>query len=139
MADVEEEQCAPILFLTRDQVLILHRYGIERYTPGEPREIINESGLQSALQQPEQTWDGQYIYDIAKMAAAYMFSFASNHAFLQGNKRLALATCSTFLRINGYRLTLTEDEGADLVLRIVNGRIEQDQVAEILGDAMVVM
>ncbi|HLJ54581.1 MAG TPA: type II toxin-antitoxin system death-on-curing family toxin [Chthonomonadaceae bacterium] len=137
MADIDEEEHPSIWFLTREQTLILHRQGIERYTPGEPLDIVNNANLESALAQPQATLAGQFLYDsAAKMAAAYMFSFASNHAFLQGNKRLALSASTTFLRMNGYRLALTDDEAADLILQIATGEIEQDQAAEIVEGAI---
>lgn len=137
MSNSEDDESIALRFLTKEEVIILHRAGIERYTPGEPLDIISHPYLESALSQPQQTWGGAYVYEsIAQMAAAYMLCLASNHAFQQGNKRVALAAASTFLRMNGYRLTLSEEQAENLILDIANKRVDMVAVAEILEDAI---
>ena len=54
---------------------------------------------------------------------------ARNHALVDGNKRLALAGTIAFLGVNGFRLTLTNDEAYDLVMAVATG--ELDEVAAI--------
>jgi|SRR5579871_2995277 len=131
--DFEEE----FVFLTVEQVLILHEEGIKRYSPTESLNVINESSLRSAVDQPQQTFGGVYLYEsLTEMAAAYLISLSNNHAFEQGNKRVAFAACSTFLRINGYRLTLTQDEAVELTLRIVTHGIERNEVVELLDNSI---
>ena len=131
--DFEEE----IAFLTREQVLILHEEGIKRYSPTESLNILNETALRSAVNTPQQTFDGSYLYQsLTEMATAYLIGLAGNHAFEQGNKRVAFAACSTFLRMNGYRLTLTQDEAVDLTLRVVTHKIEREEVVELLDEAI---
>jgi death-on-curing protein len=57
-------------------------------------------------------------------ASAFVHSLARNHALVDGNKRLALAGLLTFLGINGYRLTLTNDEAYDLIIAIATGELD---------------
>ena len=98
-----------IVFLTVEEVVEIHREAIAQYSPGESFTILNPGLLESAVLTPQQSFGGQYVYPtIADMAAAYMAGLASNHAFENGNKRVALAAASTFLRMNGYHLTLNQ-------------------------------
>ena len=66
--------------------------------------------------------------------AALLHSLARNHALIDGDKRLALAATIVFLSVNGFRLTLTNDQAYELVVAVAAGR--QDDVpgiAAVLG------
>lgn len=61
--------------------------------------------LQSALAQPEAGFGGELFHkDLFEMAAAYLFHISRNHAFVDGNKRMALAGCLLFLSINDVEI-----------------------------------
>ena len=62
-------------------------------------------------------------------AAALLHSVVANHALVDGNKRLGLASVIAFLGINGWRLTLTNDAAYDLVMAVAAGEV--DDVARI--------
>lgn len=88
-------------FLTREHIEILHKYEIRRYggIPG----LRAEDRLLAAVQAPCSTWAGRYLYSYPfEMAAVYLESLARGHAFLDGNKRTALAAALLFLRLNGW-------------------------------------
>lgn len=70
------------------------------------------------------------------MAAAYLVSLARNHAFENGNKRAAFAACSTFLRMNGYQLTLTQEEAVELTLNVVNHVWNREKATQVIEEAM---
>ncbi len=64
---------------------------------------IRDPGLlESALYRPQTG----YYADIAEMAAALFESLLINHAFLDGNKRVAFFATDTFLRLNGWKLAV---------------------------------
>ena len=65
---------------------------------------------------------------LAGKAAGLMHSVASNHALVDGNKRLALLATVVFLRINGYRVDLTDDEAFDLTLSVAAGDLDASGV-----------
>ena len=76
------------LFLTVDEVLLLHEYQIEHFG-GDPT-ILDIGKLESAVAQPSMTWGGDFLHkDLASMAAAYLYHIVENHAFQDGNKRTA--------------------------------------------------
>jgi death-on-curing protein len=51
-------------------------------------------------------------------------ALAGNHALVDGNKRLALLATAVFLRINGYRLDMTDDEAFDLTVSVAAGQLD---------------
>lgn len=106
------------------------------FTPNEPKGMKDRGLLESAVMAPQQTFDGKPLYgSLAEMAAAYLIGLAQNHPFLQGNKRIVLAACSTFLRMNGYQLTLTQEEAVALTMAVINHEKEREQVVAILKGA----
>jgi len=126
-----------IWFLSVEQVIDLHVESIRRHSPTESLAIRDTGLLESAVMTPQQTFGGEFLYEtITAMAAAYLIGLSGNHAFENGNKRVAFAACSTFLRMNGWRLTLSQDEAVDLTLRVVNHQLSRDAVIELLDNAI---
>src|SRR5271168_1267213 len=80
--------------------------------------------LDSACHRPQAGFFGQEAYPtLAGKAAALMHSLACNHALVDGNKRLALLATVVFLRVNGHRLDLTDDEAFDVTLAVAAGQL----------------
>jgi death on curing protein len=85
--------------------------------------------LDSACHRPQAAFFGQQAYPaLTAKAAALMHSVAVNHALVDGNKRLALLATVVFLRINGYRLDLTDDEAFDLTLSVAAGQLDAEGI-----------
>ena len=81
--------------------------------------------LDSACHRPRAGIFGRQAYPtLAGKAAALLHSLAGNHALVDGNKRIALLATVVFLRINGYRLDLTDDQAFDLVLSVAAGQLD---------------
>jgi death-on-curing protein len=58
---------------------------------------------------------------------------ATNHALVDGNKRLGFAACATFLYINGFDLRATEDDRVEMVMAVASGvLVDLEKIAEIL-------
>lgn len=66
------------------------------------------------------------------IAAAYAFHIAEAQAFLDGNKRTAIAAALTFLRGNGVALTMDANVLYDAMIAIAEKRMAREQLAEIL-------
>lgn len=133
MADAEDDY----VFLTVEQVIVLHAESIRRYSPGESTAIRDPGLLESAVMAPQQTFGGNYLYpSAAEMAAAYLIGLSQNHAFENGNKRIGFAACSVFLRLNGYQLLLTQDEAVALTMGVVNHKREREQVIAVLQNGI---
>jgi death-on-curing protein len=85
--------------------------------------------LDSACHRPRAGLFGQQAYPtVAGKAAALMHSLACNHALVDGNKRLALLATVVFLRVNGHRLDLTDDEAFDLTMSVAAGELDADGI-----------
>lgn len=93
--------------------------------------------LEAALARPQATAFGKDAYpDLDAKAAALLHSTARNHALIDGNKRLALASVIAFYGLNGRRLTLTNDQAYDLVTSIATGQLDAvDAIAAVLRHA----
>lgn len=95
------------IFLTRPQVERLHAEVLRRWGGMDG---IGDSGLiDSALASAQNAlWYANG--DEFDIAAAYAFHIAESQAFLDGNKRTAVAAALTFLQLNGkYRRPDEED------------------------------
>lgn len=85
--------------------------------------------LDSACHRPQAGFFGQDAYpSLSGKAAALMHSLACNHALVDGNKRLALLATVVFLRVNGHRLDLTDDEAFDLTMSVAAGQLDADGI-----------
>jgi death on curing protein len=93
--------------------------------------------LEAALARPQATAFGSDAYPgLDAKAAALLHSLAKNHALIDGNKRLALAATIAFYGVNGYRLTLTNDEAYELIIDVAAGQLDSvDDIATILAAA----
>ena len=88
--------------------------------------------LESALARPRATAFGEDAYpSMHGKAAALLHSLARTQAMIDGNKRLALAATIAFYGLNGFRLTLSNEEAYDLVIAVSTG--ELDDVEAISG------
>ncbi len=124
-------------FLSKADVLKLHNRQIERF--GGTSGVRDEGLLESALAQPQATFDGQFLHStIYEQAVAYLYHLAKNHPFVDGNKRTAFAAMDTFLRLNGYRLTLTNEGCYALVLQAVTDRLDKSAIAARLEQSVTI-
>lgn len=99
---------------------------------------VRDAGLLfSALARPSAGLFGADAYtSIEEKAAALMSSLARNHTPLDGNKRLAVVLTFVFLEINGYAVTLSQDETFDLAQGAAQGSLALDAIAKAVRSGM---
>ena len=118
-------------FISLSFVLKIHQRQIKQF--GGTLGLRDEGLLESALAQPQASFAGQLLHPtIAEQASAYLYHLAKNHPFIDGNKRTALATMDTFLRINGHSLALTNTQVYELVINVAQGKMSKSELAEFL-------
>jgi len=118
-----------VRFLTVDEVLLVHAASI-RIHGGSP-ELRDRGLLESAVAMPAAQFGGQYLHDdLSAMAAAYLFHLCKNHPFVDGNKRVALASAETFLLLNQRLFAATNDELVDLTLNVADGTISKAELTD---------
>ena len=78
--------------------------------------------LNSAIESAFQTFDGKDLYPTKEEKAARLgFALVSNHAFVDGNKRIGVLVMLSFLAINGIDIICTDDDLIELGLGIASG------------------
>jgi death-on-curing protein len=73
---------------------------------------------------------------IAALAAAYAFGLVKAHAFLDGNKRTALVTALTFLRLNGFGFRPETRQGLRMIEGLAAGEVTEASFAGWLSEGM---
>lgn len=122
-----------IRYLSLDEALAIHAHQVGRY--GGTLGIRDRALLESALAMPKATFGGELLHpSLTEQAAAYLFHLVKNHPFLDGNKRVGLACGLAFLRLNGLRVTATDDELVDVVLGIATGRVSKSEAAVFIAE-----
>lgn len=122
--------------MSKRLVLAIHRDQIETY--GGRHGIRSEDLLDSALEQPQATFGAELLHKtVFEQAAAYLFHLTNNHAFVDGNKRTAFAAADVFLRINGYRLELSDSDTYELVMNVSSGTMGKDALSKVIRRATV--
>ena len=88
-------------YLTLSEVLELHRRVIDQ--TGGAEGVRDLRGVESAIAQPQMSFDGKHLYPtIEEAAAALCYSLVTNHSFVDGNKRVGHAALETFLVLNDH-------------------------------------
>jgi death on curing protein len=98
---------------------------------GGTRGVRDEGLLESALAAAENRHRYEAA-DVVGCAAAFAYHLTQAHAFTDGNKRVAAAVTETFLETNGVRLEMTDDEVAELFLKIASSALSREQVEQLL-------
>jgi death-on-curing protein len=107
-----------------DEVLVAH---------GGSSGLRDRGLLESAVAAPQASMMGEpLIKNPIEIAAAYLFYICSNHAFVDGNKRTALATCLVCLGENGLLQNeeLNTDEWESLTLAVAAGELSRDDLTK---------
>ncbi|HEV7163875.1 MAG TPA: type II toxin-antitoxin system death-on-curing family toxin [Gammaproteobacteria bacterium] len=120
---------ADLLHLSVEQVRLIHAAVLHAHggSPG----LRDEALLESAVTAPQAIYGGQPLFgDPVEAAGAYLFYLCRNHAFVDGNKRTALAACLVFLRINGLKPTPDSLEWETLVLDVAGSRLDREETTK---------
>lgn len=105
-----------VQFLSLDEVLAIQERLIDRF--GGDHGIRDQGLLESALFRPQ---TGYYTH-IEEMAAAMFESLLINHAFVDGNKRVAFFATDVFLRLNGWKLAVSADAGEEFIVGMLGAK-----------------
>lgn len=109
--------------LSQEKVLLLHEI-ITEETGGSPS-VRDLSLLNSALESAFATFGGEELYPTRQEKAARIgFSLISNHAFVDGNKRIGMYVLLVFLEVNGIRLRPTNEEVTRVGLAVAAGEMK---------------
>lgn len=111
-------------FLSVEQVIAIHRRGIEQH--GGTFELRDRGLLESAVATPTAQFGGEFLHaGLPAMAAAYLFHLCKNHPFVDGNKRVAVTAAEVFIELNGYRLEATDKQLESLTVGVADGSLSK--------------
>jgi death-on-curing protein len=118
-------------WVTYNQAIAIHSRQLRRFggAPG----LRDEGMLQSALQRPANKWQYEQA-ELPELAAAYAYGLAKNHAFVDGNKRIAFMTMLVFLRKNGVRFAPTQAHATKIILGLAAGEVSEESLARWIRD-----
>jgi death-on-curing protein len=110
-------------YLTLEDILGL----VRRLSAGPVRDV---GLLDAAVLRPRSSAFGEDAYPTLPLkAAALLHSIVSNHALVDGNKRLGWLATTVFLDINGETVELVDDEAFELVLAVAEGYLDVEGIA----------
>lgn len=110
---------------SKEKVLLLHQLIAEE--TGGSVGVRDEGLLESALEGAFASFDGQDFYPTKEEKGARLgYTLISNHAFVDGNKRIGMYIMLTFLEVNGIRLVCSNDEVATVGLAVASGEMDYD-------------
>ena len=105
---------------SKEKVLLLHQLMAE--ATGGDVGIRDEALLESAIENTYATFDGVELYPSKEEKAARLgFSLISNHAFVDGNKRIGIYVMLSFLELNGIRIWASNEDVVNLGLAVADG------------------
>lgn len=112
-----------------EKVKLLHQL-IAQETGGSIG-LRDEGLLESALDSAFATFDGKSLYPTKEEKGARIgYALISNHAFVDGNKRIGVYVMLTFLEVNGIHLDCTNREVADVGLSVAAGETDYNGLLE---------
>lgn len=115
--------------IDKEKVLLLHQM-IAQETGGSVG--VRDVGLlESALSNAYATFGGEELYKTKEEKAASLgFSLISNHAFVDGNKRIGVYVMLTFLEAEGIKMNCTNPDVVALGIGVASGDMKYNDVLE---------
>ena len=119
---------SPPVWLEKAAILALHDRSLALH--GGPSGIRDEGLLDSAMARPVHRFLYEKVASIAALAATYAVGIASNHPFVDGNKRAAYQALILFLALNGAPLRAGKVDAINTMIAVAAGQIDIDTLAE---------
>jgi death-on-curing protein len=119
------------LWITYDQAIAIHARQLRRFGGGPG--LRDEGMLRSNLERPVKK-SSYEAASLAERAAAYAFGLAKNHAFVDGNKRIAFMAMMTFLIKNGVNFSPDPAHATSIILSLAAGEVSEESLTRWIRD-----
>ena len=114
---------------SNEKVKLLHQLMAE--ATGGSIGVRDEGLLNSAIESAYVTFDGTDLYPTKEEKAAQLgYALISNHAFVDGNKRIGVYVMLSFLELNGVHIEATDEDVIALGLGTADGSMKQEDVLD---------
>ena len=112
---------------SKEKILLLHQVMAE--ATGGDVGVRDDALLESAIENIYATFDGVELYPSKEeKAARLVYSLISNHAFVDGNKRIGMYIMILFLELNGIKIDANNDDVVNLGLSVASGNANYDDI-----------
>lgn len=112
---------------SKEKILLLHQVMAE--ATGGDVGVRDDALLESAIENIYATFDGIELYPSKEEKAARLgYSLISNHAFVDGNKRIGMYIMISFLELNGIKIDANNDDVVNLGLSVASGNANYDVI-----------
>ena len=114
---------------SKDKVLLLHKLIAEE--TGGSIGVRDEALLESALENAFAGFGDTEFYPSKEEKGARLgYTLISNHAFVDGNKRIGMYVMLTFLEVNGIHMDCTNEDIVHAGLSVAAGRMGYEELLE---------
>lgn len=112
---------------SKEKVLLLHKFIAEE--TGGSIGVRDEALLESALEAAFAGFGDKEFYPTKEEKGARLgYNLISNHAFVDGNKRIGMYVMLTFLEVNGIRMDCTNDDVTHVGLSVADGSMKYEDL-----------
>lgn len=115
-------------WITKEAALAMHSRQLSEHGGGDG--VRDEGLLESASARAQNLFfysDDPVPY--SRMAASYAYGIATNHPFVDGNKRTAHVAARAFLLLNGYNLVASPEEKYQMIYDLAAGTVDEETLA----------
>ena len=114
---------------SKEKVLLLHQLMAE--ATGGSVGVRDNDLLESALESCFATFDGADLYPTKEEKGARLgYALISNHAFVDGNKRIGVFIMLTFLEMNSIHIDATNEDIIHIGLSVADSSMQYDDILE---------
>ena len=118
-----------MIWITADDVIQIHSRVIQR--SGGMDGLRDRASLEAAISAPMQSFGDQDLYPTTVEKIARLgYGLASNHAFVDGNKRIGAMMTQLLLKWNGFQMSLRSGELADMFIAIADGSAKESDLLD---------
>ncbi len=118
---------------SKEKILLLHQVMAE--ATGGDVGVRDDALLESAIENIYATFDGVELYPTKEEKAARLgYSLISNHAFVDGNKRIGMYIMISFLELNGIKIDANNDDVVELGLSVASGNANYDDILKWINE-----
>jgi death-on-curing protein len=112
---------------SKEKVLLLHQIMAE--ATGGSVGLRDEGLLDSALEGAFAGFGDQEFYPTKEEKGARLgYTLISNHAFVDGNKRIGVYVMLSFLELNGIHIESSDEDIVAMGLGVADGSMNQDDI-----------
>jgi death on curing protein len=115
------------VWMEKEEVLVIHELQLTEH--GSAEAVRDEGLLESALARPKNLLAyAEEPNSLTQMASAYSFGLASNHPFIDGNKRTALVVALTFLELNRIEISTSQEDIYMIFWLVAQGKSSEKEL-----------